>query len=79
MDRSRPEYELHWWDALGMPPNEFRGPFAGGVPTLTHEAPHMRSRAVFDTSQPGRYRLRMDVSVDGRDWQAFLDGEYTRA
>lgn len=77
-DDARAEYVLHWWDSMGMPPNEFRGPFSAGVFTLVHNAPQMKSRAVFDCSQPGRYRFRMDISMDGRSWQNFMEGEYSR-
>jgi hypothetical protein len=77
-DEARAEYVLHWWDSMGMPPNEFRGPFDGGVFTLICVSPQMRSRAMFDVSQPGRYRFRMDISMDGRSWQNFMEGDYTR-
>lgn len=77
-DEARAEYVLHWWDSMGMPPNEFRGPFDSGVFTLICVSPQMRSRAMFDVSQPGRYRFRMDISMDGRSWQNFMEGDYTR-
>jgi len=71
-------YVMHWWDSLGMPPNEFRGNFDRDVLTLTSEDTQMHSRATFDLSKPGKYRFRMEVSQNGSEWYPFMDGDYTR-
>lgn len=71
-------YVLHWFDSMGMPPNEFRGRFEGDVLTLACEAPHGHSRCIFDVSRKESYSFRMDVSPDGKQWQTFMEGRYTR-
>ncbi len=77
-DPTRQSYVLHWFDSMGTPPNEFVGDFKGDVLTVTSANPQGQSRAVFDVSEPDRYTLRMDVSPDGREWQTFMEGKYSK-
>jgi len=77
-DLARQCYALHWFDSMGMPPNEFTGQFEGDVLTLSNRGPQGHSRAVFDVRQPGRYVFRMDMSPDGSKWQTFMEGSYSR-
>ena len=76
-DPSRPCYLLHWFDSMGMPPNEFRGNFQGDVLIMTSQGPQGHSRAVFDFVEKGLYRFRMEVSQDGDQWYTFMEGKYT--
>ena len=71
-------YIMYWFDSVGMPPNEFRGDFAGDVLVLTNQAPQGQTRATFDYSDPDLYQYRMDVSPDGNQWFPFMTGEYVR-
>ena len=70
-------YVLHWFDSMGMPPNEFRGNFDGNTLNLTNEGPQGHSRTVFDFQKDGHYTFRMEVSQDGRQWQTFMEGHYS--
>jgi hypothetical protein len=72
------EYVLHWFDSLGLDPNEFRGTFDGDVLTLVSRGAQGLTRAVFDFGERGRYSYRMDVSGDGAQWAPMMTGEYAR-
>jgi hypothetical protein len=71
-------YVLHWFDSMGMPPNEFHGDFDGDVLTLTSEDSRGWIRAIWDFGEPGRYSYLMEVSPDGESWQPLMEGEYRR-
>jgi hypothetical protein len=78
-------YMMHWWDSMGMPLNLFRGEFEGDVLTLDCRLPaddelgrHSQSRAVFDFTAADRYRFRMEVSPNGKQWFPFMEAEYQR-
>lgn len=77
-DAGKKEYVMHWWDSMGMPPNEFRGTWQGDVLTVTAPGSQGHSRAVWDLSEKGVYRFQMDVSQDGKQWMTFMEGRYTR-
>lgn len=75
------EYAMHWWDAMGMPVNEFRGRFEGDDLTMTCRGQGGAQRSVFrcaDLAQ-GRYSFLMEVSPDGEHWNACMEGDYVRA
>jgi hypothetical protein len=71
-------YTLHWFDSLGLPPNEFRGRFEGDVLTLVNAGPQGVTRAVFELHGSQSYTYRMQVSPDGTNWFPFMEGTYTR-
>jgi len=77
-DAARQRHVFHWFDSMGMPPNEYVGQFQGDVLTLSYQGPQGHSRAVFDMSEPGRYLFRMDFSPDGSKWQTFMEGKYSK-
>jgi hypothetical protein len=77
-DAAREECVLHWFDSMGMPPNEFRGRFEGHVLTMVSESPQGRSRAIFDFGREGAYSFKMDMSPDGRQWQTLMEGGYEK-
>jgi hypothetical protein len=72
-------YVLHWFDSMGMPPNVFRGNFAGDVLTVSTTWPQGLGRAVFDLSREGHYTFRMEASEDGKQWAPLMEGQYQRA
>ena len=76
-DEKQKSYVLHWFDSMGMPPNEFRGGFEGGVFTLANQGPMGHSRVVFDLRQSGKYTFKMEMSSDGKTWQPMMEGGYT--
>ena len=77
-DATQQCYLLHWWDTMGMPPNEFKGTIEGSILTMTDKKPQGLSRAVFDLRQEGKYNFKMEMSQDGRQWQTLMEGNYNR-
>ncbi len=75
-DSAASEYIMHWWDAMGMPVNVFRGHETGGVMVLTSIGPHGSSKGTWDFSKDGTYIFRMEVSPDGEQWFPMVDGVY---
>ncbi len=73
------QYVLHWWDLMGMPPDTFTGDFDGDVLKLQAETAMGLARCSFDLSRRDAYGFTMEVSEDGQDWFAFMQGEYARA
>ena len=71
-------YVMYWFDSMGTPPNEFRGSFEDNVMSLTNKSPQGLSRALMDFSRDGKYSFKMDVSQDGKQWQTFMEGNYTK-
>ena len=71
-------YVLHWWDTMGMPPNEFKGTIEGNILTMTDKNSQGLNRAVFDLRQEGKYNFKMEVSQDGKQWHTFMEGNYNR-
>lgn len=63
---------------MGMPGSEFVGKFEGDVLTVSNKGPRGHSRAVFDLREPGRDVFRMEMSPDGANWQAFMEGRYSK-
>jgi len=78
-DVEKDEYVLDWYDSMGGPPTEFRGPFEGDTLTLTGRTVYGFNRTVFDLSETDRYSFHADVSPDGEKWETFMEGSYTRS
>ena len=73
---------LHWFDSFGMAPNIFKGHFSDNILTMISEesgddAPR-RIRLTYDLATPGKLTSKLEVSLDGENWSAFLDGVYSR-
>lgn len=77
-DPASSEYVMHWFDSMGMPPNEFRGSAEGDLFTLTSDDPNFRSRGIWDFSETGRYRHRMEAFQQDGTWKLLMEGAYTR-
>ena len=77
-DAYQKNYVLHWLDSMGMPVNEFRGSFEGRVLTLTNKGQMGFNRAVFDLGENDKYKFKMEISQDGKNWYTFMEGSYTR-
>jgi len=77
-DANQQCYILHWWDSMGMPPNEFKGNLADNILTLTSKGMMGMNRATFDFRQDGKYTFTLDVSQDGKQWMAMMEGKYQR-
>ena len=71
-------YMLYWFDSMGMPPSLFRGTFENEILTLTSKNAHGLTRAVFDFGKDSTYRYMMEMSPDGNQWTAFMEGHYAR-
>jgi hypothetical protein len=77
-DADKDEYVLYWYDSMGGPPTEYRGPFEGDTLTLIGKTVYGFNRAVVDLSEPDRYSFHADASPDGETWETFLEARYTR-
>jgi len=73
------KYQLHWWDLMGSPPDIFSGDFEGDVLKLQSATAMGHARCSFDLSQSDGYAFTMEMSQDGKDWFAFMQGAYARA
>ena len=69
---------LHWFDCMGSPPEVFKGAFDGNVLTVAHGGPSMHARLRHDLSGEGQMTSRMEMSLDGSNWQTLFDGSYER-
>lgn len=72
------QYELHWFDSMGMAVNVFRGNFEGDKLVLTTHDANGYMRCIYDTGAKG-LGLRMETSQDGLNWQPFQSGDYLPA
>ena len=77
-DAMRQVYVMSWWDSFGSPVSEFVGGLDKGILTLSNVGPSGYSKAIFDIREGDHYGFRMEVSPDGAQWFAFLEGTYTR-
>ncbi len=77
-DATQQCYFLHWWDSMGMPPNEFKGNLMDNILTLTSQSPMGLNRATFDLRQDGKYTFTLDASQDGKQWYTMMEGNYKR-
>ena len=71
-------YVLHWFDSMGMAPNDFRGDFKGNVLTMTDKNPRGQNRATFDFTQDGKYGFKLEMSQDGKQWMTMMEGQYSK-
>ena len=71
-------YTLHWFDTMGMPPNTFRGSFEGNVLSLIDKNANGVNRAIFYFTKSDAYTFKMEVSQDGKQWFAMMDGSYEK-
>jgi hypothetical protein len=71
---------MTWWDSMSGRPGEYRGQFNGNVLELASPMPQGgQSRTKFDLSRPGSYGFLMEISPDGNQWQAAMEGRYSKA
>lgn len=78
VDPQSEEVTLHWFDSMGMGDNLFRGKWQGDKIALTFQSPAGHHRVSYDFSEKGAMRFRMDMSADGKDWKAMMDGVYRK-
>lgn len=73
-------YTMHWFDSIGMEHGApALGTWEGNTLTVQHEMPHVaHSRHVYEVLGDGQYRMKLQSSRDGREWQTFLEGVYRR-
>jgi Protein of unknown function (DUF1579) len=72
-------YVFHWFDSMGLAPNEYRGQLEDDVLTLQTDLPlGGHARSTFILQQPGKYVFSLAVSQDAETWHTMLSGEYIR-
>jgi hypothetical protein len=77
-DAGEQDYQLFWFDSMGLPPNHYRGTFEGTTLVLGTRSPRGHSRVTFELTSRSTYEFRMEVSVDGHSWKTFIEGRYRR-
>ena len=75
-DDQSQEVVLHWFDSTGMGADLFRGKFQGQTLTLTCKNAMGNHRLVYDFSEKGTLRSKMETSTDGKQWNAMFDAVY---
>ena len=75
-DDQSQEVVLHWFDSTGMGADIFRGKFQGQTLTLTCHNAMGHHRLVYDFSEKGTLRSKMEMSPDGKKWSAMFDCVY---
>lgn len=78
-DATRGRYTMHWFDSMGMPPNETLGDWEGDTLTFRNQSSHGHGRYTYKLLGPDRYSFRMETSKDGNEWSTMMDGDFTRA
>lgn len=78
-DTQQDEVVLHWFDALGMGREEFRGKLEGQRMMLTAKNAMGQHRIIYDFSEKGALRSKMETSADGKTWSALFDGVYRKS
>ena len=76
-DKSQ-EVVLHWFDSMGIGVDVFRGKFQGQTLALTCHNVMGHHRLVYDFSEQGTLRSKMESSKDEKQWNAMFDGIYHR-
>ena len=78
-DAMRKQYVMDWWDTYGQGRSEYRGIFHDDTIELVSDTPMGKGRATFDFPRGDKYTFKMEISMDGKVWVPFMEGQYTRA
>ena len=71
-------YHLHWFDSIGSLPEHYRGPLEEGRLLLSRADREMAARQIYDVREADVMDLKLEVSPEGSDWRAYLEGRYHR-
>ncbi|HZY10701.1 MAG TPA: DUF1579 family protein [Bacteroidota bacterium] len=71
-------YVVHWFDSMGTPPQVMKGTFENSVLSLVGKFPQGFNRGIWDYSKEGKVTFKMEVSMDGKNWQPMMEGNYTK-
>jgi hypothetical protein len=77
-DPNLQSYVLYWFDSLGVGQNVFQGSFDEKKLTLTYKSHQGYTRASWEFTSDKSFSYRMEVSGDGTQWQAMMEGTYSR-
>jgi hypothetical protein len=77
-DPKRERYTMHWFDSMGMPPNETLGTWEGNTLTFQNRGEMGHGRYTYVIENDGSYRFRIDTSKDGQEWIPMMEGHYRR-
>ena len=72
-------YTMHWFDSMGMPPNETLGVWEGDSLVFSGSGEHGHGRYVYTLRGDDRMAFRIESSKDGNAWTTIMEGEYRRA
>ena len=78
-DQTENCYILYWFDSMGFPPNIYKGTFDNSVLRMISKTSQGQVRATWDFSKRGVNTYLMELSQDGQQWSAMVDGSYKLA
>ena len=67
---------LYWFDSIGMGLETFRGTWNGDHLTVQSRNPMGHARLIYDLSEPGVLKTRMETSQDSEAWSPMFEGSY---
>jgi len=78
-DPQKNRYTMHWFDSMGMPTNEASlGTWEGNTLRFEMSSPMGQQRYIFITEGTTRYTFKIENSQDGKTWNTFMEGKYTK-
>lgn len=77
-DARAERYTMHWFDSMGMSPNQTLGVWEGDTLTFAAQGEHGHARYVYTVMGPDRMGFRIESSRDGEEWSHIMEGEYAR-
>lgn len=78
-DTEKKEVVMHWFDSMGQGREEFRGAWKGDSLVLQSQCASGFARMTSQFAGSGKMTSRMEMSEDGKKWNALFDGSYERA
>lgn len=71
-------YVLHWFDSMEPGANVFQGSFDNKKLLMTNKSEQGYARASWEIISDKSYIYKLEASSDGNQWQAMVEGSYSR-
>lgn len=71
-------YVLHWFDSMEPRANVFQGAFDNKKLAMTSKSQQGYTRASWEIISDKSYIYKLESSGDGNQWQAMVEGSYSR-
>ncbi len=76
-DPKRARYTMHWFDSMGMPPDETLGSWEGDTLTFENRSEMGHGRYIYRVAADS-YVFRIETSKDGQSWSPMMEGRFQR-